>query len=76
MRPETMRLRFRYSYERTTLTNLLIQNFVAPDDTNIKISRLSTSFVHDTRDKPLDAHKGVFQTLDFGITPTAIGSTR
>ena len=72
---KTMRLRFRYSYERTTLTNLLIQNFVAPDDTNIKISRLATAFVHDTRDKPLDAHKGVFQTLDFGITPTAIGSS-
>jgi len=72
---KTMRLRFRYTYQRTSLTNLLIQNFVAPDDTNIKISRLSTSFVHDTRDKPLDAHRGVFQTLDFGITPTAIGSS-
>jgi outer membrane protein assembly factor BamA len=72
---KTMRLQFRYTYQRTTLTNLLIQNFVAPDDTNIKISRLSTSLVHDTRDKPLDAHKGVFQTLDFGITPTAIGSS-
>ena len=72
---KTMRLRFRYTYQRTSLTNLLIENFVAPDDTNIKISRLSTSFVHDTRDKPLDAHKGVFQTLDFGITPTAIGSS-
>jgi len=72
---KTMRLQLRYAYQRTTLTDLLIQNFVAPEDTNIKISRLSTSFVHDTRDKPLDAHRGVFQTLDFGVTPTAIGST-
>jgi len=72
---KTMRLHFRYTYQRTTLTDLLIRDFVAPDDTNIKISRLSTSFVHDTRDKPLDAHRGVFQTLDFGVTPTAIGST-
>ncbi len=72
---KTMRVHFRYSYERTTLTDLQILDFVPPEDTNIKISRLSTSFVHDSRDKPLDAHKGVFQTLDFGITPTAIGST-
>jgi len=71
----TMRLLFRYSYQRTTLTDLQILDFVPPEDTNIRISRLSTSFVHDTRDKPLDAHKGVFQTLDFGVTPTAIGST-
>jgi outer membrane protein assembly factor BamA len=36
---------------------------------------LSASFVRDTRDKPLDAHKGVFQTLDFGISPKFMGST-
>ena len=36
---KTMRLQFRYTYQRTTLTNLLIENFVPPDDTNIKVSR-------------------------------------
>jgi outer membrane protein assembly factor BamA len=36
---------------------------------------LSASFIRDTRDKPLDAHRGFFQTLDFGISPKVIGST-
>jgi outer membrane protein assembly factor BamA len=36
---------------------------------------LSVSYIHDTRDKPLDAHHGVYQTLDFGVTPTALGAS-
>ena len=36
---------------------------------------LSVSFIRDTRDKPLDAHRGSFQTLDLGISPKMIGST-
>ena len=35
----------------------------------------SVSFVRDTRDKPLDAHKGVFQTVDLGISPKLFGSS-
>jgi outer membrane protein insertion porin family len=72
---KTKRLQFRYTFQRTTLTDLLIHNFVLPQDTNIRSSTLSTSFLRDTRDKPLDAHRGVFQTLDFGVSPKAIGST-
>jgi outer membrane protein insertion porin family len=72
---KTKRLQFRYTFTRTTLTNLLIQNFILPQDENIRTSTLSGSFVRDTRDKPLDAHKGVFQTADLGISPKLIGST-
>lgn len=72
---KTKRLQFRYTFQRTTLTNLLIQEFVLPEDTNVRSSTLSASFLRDTRDKPLDAHKGVFQTLDFGVSPKAIGSS-
>lgn len=71
----TKRLQFQYSYTRTTLTNLLILNFVPPDDQSIHLSTLSASFVNDTRDKPLDAHRGVFQTLNLSVSPTWMGST-
>ena len=71
----TKRLQFRYTFQRTTLTNLLIQNFIPPEDQNVRSSMLSASFIRDTRDKPLDAHRGVFQTLDFGISPKLMGST-
>jgi outer membrane protein insertion porin family len=33
------------------------------------------SYLRDTRDKPLDAHRGVYQTLDFGVTSTALGAS-
>ena len=72
---KTKRLQFRYTFQRTTLTNLLIQNFIPPEDQNVRSSMVSASFIRDTRDKPLDAHRGFFQTLDFGISPKLIGST-
>jgi outer membrane protein assembly factor BamA len=72
---KTKRLQFRYTFQRTTLTNLLIQNFIPPEDQNVRSSMLSASFIRDTRDKPLDAHRGFFQTLDFGISPKVMGST-
>jgi hypothetical protein len=53
---KTKRLQFRYTFQRTTLTNLLIQDFVPPEDENVSSSALATSFIRDTRDKPLDAH--------------------
>jgi outer membrane protein assembly factor BamA len=36
---------------------------------------VSASFIRDTRDKPLDAHRGVFETVDLGISPKLFGST-
>ena len=72
---KTERLQFRYDYSRTSLTNLLILGFVPPQDTNVQLSGLSAAFIRDTRDKPLDAHKGVFQTVNFSVSPTAFGST-
>jgi outer membrane protein insertion porin family len=72
---KTKRLQFHYTFQRTTLTDLLIKGFIPPDQTNVSTSTLSATFLRDTRDKPLDAHKGSYQTLDFGVSPAAIGST-
>jgi outer membrane protein assembly factor BamA len=71
----TKRLQIRYAFQRTALTNLLIQNFILPEDESVRSSMVSTSFIRDTRDKPLDAHRGWFQTLDFGISPRLLGSS-
>jgi outer membrane protein insertion porin family len=72
---KTKRLQFRYTYQRTVLTHLLIQNFIPPEDQSVRSSMPSVSFVRDTRDKPLDAHKGAFQTIDFSIGPKLFGSS-
>jgi outer membrane protein assembly factor BamA len=50
-------------------------DFVPPEDLSVTSSMLSATFIRDTRDKPLDAHRGVFQTVDIGISPKVIGST-
>ena len=71
----TERLQFSYAFQRTSLTDLLIKNFIPLEDQNVHSSMLSASFIRDTRDKPLDAHRGVFETLDFGVSPKLIGSS-
>ena len=71
----TQALILRYQFQHTVLTNLLIPDLVPPQDLNIRLSTFSVSYIHDTRDKPLDAHHGVYQTLNFGVTPAALGAS-
>ena len=71
----TQTLIFRYQFQHTVLSNLLIPALVPQQDQNIRLSTLSVSYIHDTRDKPLDAHHGVYQTLNFGVTPAALGAS-
>ena len=64
-----------YSYQRTDLSNILIPELVLPQDQRVKLSTVFTRFVRDTRDNPLDAHRGQYQALNFGVTPEAFGSS-
>jgi outer membrane protein insertion porin family len=72
---KTRRIQVRYRFRRTVLSNLTIPDLVLPQDTHVRLSTLSSTRIRDTRDKPLDAHKGFYETLDLGITPKAIGSS-
>lgn len=69
------RVQFRYDFNKTALSHILVPDLVLPQDLNVRLSTFSATLIHDTRDKPLDAHRGVFGTIDFGITPTALGSS-
>jgi outer membrane protein insertion porin family len=69
------RLQLRYDFNRTVLSHLLVPELVAERDRNVHLSTFSGTLIRDTRDKPLDAHRGSFSTLDLGITPTALGSS-
>jgi outer membrane protein assembly factor BamA len=73
--PKTKRLQLRYTFAQTSLTNLLIQGFVPPEDQSVHLSTLAAAFIRDTRDKPLDAHQGIFQTASFAISPQIFGSS-
>jgi outer membrane protein assembly factor BamA len=72
---KTRKLQLRYTYQHTDLNHLLIENFVPPEDLSTHLSTVSATFVRDTRDNALDAHKGTFQTVDFQLSPTALGSS-
>jgi outer membrane protein insertion porin family len=66
---------FRYSFQRVDLSNILIPDLVLPQDQHVRLSTVSAEYLRDTRDNPLDAHHGMFQTFDVGVTPTAFGSS-
>lgn len=71
---KTETLFLRYSLRHTTLTNLLIPQLVTPEDLSERLSTLSASFIRDTRDQPLDAHRGIYESVEADINPSALGS--
>jgi outer membrane protein assembly factor BamA len=72
---KTKNIILRYSFQRTNLSNITIPDLVLPQDQRVRLSTISAEYVRDTRDKPLDAHRGIYQTFDFGVTPKAFGSS-
>jgi outer membrane protein assembly factor BamA len=66
---------FRYNFSHTILSNLLIPGLVPPQDQNVQLSTLSASFVRDTRDDVLDAHKGIYESAEVDFNPTQLGSS-
>jgi outer membrane protein assembly factor BamA len=74
-RKSDTRLQLRYDFNKTALSHLLVPELVLPQDRNVHLSTFSGALVQDTRDKPLDAHHGVFSTLNLGVTPSAFGSS-
>jgi outer membrane protein insertion porin family len=74
-RRKNTRLQIRYDFNKTYLSHLLVPELVLPRDRNIHLSTFSGTLISDTRDKPLDAHRGIFSTLTLGITPMSLGSS-
>ncbi len=64
----------RYSFSRTNLNNLLAPDLVLPQDRNVRLSTISASYSRDTRDNLLDAHKGIYQSVEIDLNPSALGS--
>jgi outer membrane protein insertion porin family len=69
------RLQLRYAFNKTTLSHLLVPELVLEKDRHVRLSTLSGTLIRDTRDKPLDAHRGVYSTINLSVTPTALGSS-
>jgi outer membrane protein insertion porin family len=65
----------RYSYSKTDLTRIEIPALVLPADQHVKLSTVAVNFTHDTRDNPLDEHKGWLNIAEFDLNPTSLGSS-
>ena len=74
-RKNNTRFQIRYDFNKTVLSNLLVPALVLPQDRNVHLSTISGTLLRDSRDKPLDAHRGSFSMLTLGITPTGLGSS-
>ena len=66
---------FRYDFRRTNLSNIAIPGLVLPEDQNVRLSSLSASFSRDSRDNPLDAHKGIYESFQVDVNPSFLGSS-
>ncbi len=66
---------FRYDFRRTSLSNIVIPDLVLPEDQNVRLSSLSASFSRDSRDNPLDAHKGIYESFQLDLNPSFLGSS-
>jgi len=64
----------RYSLTQTGLTNLLIPDLIPQQDMHTRLSTFSGTYIHDTRDNILDAHKGNYQTFQLDFNSRLLGS--
>lgn len=70
-------MQYRYAFRRVTVDEnslninpQLVPLFSQPVRTGI----FSTTFIQDRRDDPLDAKRGIYNTVDFGFSSTLFGS--
>lgn len=65
---------FRYGYSYTDITHVLISALVPEKDRSIRLSTLAANFTRDTRDDPLDEHRGVLDSLELDFNTSKLGS--
>lgn len=65
----------RYSFSDTDLTHILIPDLVPQEDEHVRLSTFAGNFTRDTRDNPLDEHRGSLNTVEVSFNPSALGSS-
>jgi outer membrane protein assembly factor BamA len=64
----------RYTLTRTRLTGLVIPELVPSEDLTTRLSTLAAVWLRDTRDNPLDAHTGLYDSVELDVNPAVLGS--
>ena len=74
---KTLTILYRFSYRRVNVdpTTLVIDPALIPLYSQpARIGMPSVTFIYDRRDDPIDAHKGIYTTADFGVAGSFFGS--
>lgn len=68
---------FRFAYRRVSVSSIVIPVLLIPQLVQpVRLGMLSGSLIQDRRDNPTDPHKGIYNSVDAGITGTYLGSQR
>jgi outer membrane protein assembly complex protein YaeT len=70
---------YRYTYRRVSVdqATLKVTPFLIPLLSQpVRLGLISTGFIQDRRDDPVDPHKGIYTTLDVGLAEHFVGSQR
>jgi outer membrane protein insertion porin family len=65
----------RYSFSQTDLTRVEIPGLVPAQDRHVRLSTLAANVTRDTRDNPMDEHKGVLESIELDFNTTKLGSS-
>ena len=65
----------KYSFSKTDLTRVEIPELVPTADQHVHLSGFGVNLTRDTRDNVLDAHKGVFGSLEVDINSSKLDSS-
>jgi outer membrane protein insertion porin family len=68
-------VQYRFTYRRVTTSDLvispeLIPLFSQPD----RVALISTTFIQDRRDDPINSHRGIYNTIDAGVAVPGLGT--
>lgn len=69
-------LQYRFTYRKV---NIIGKPLITPElipllSQPVRVGFLSATFIQDRRDDPLDAHHGIYTTVDFAVANAAFGS--
>jgi outer membrane protein assembly complex protein YaeT len=68
-------LLYRFAYRRVAVSNLKISPLLIPLFSQpVRVGIASVTWVQDKRDDPVDPHRGIFNTVDFGLADRIFGS--
>jgi outer membrane protein insertion porin family len=66
---------YRFTYRRVSTSDLKVDpNLLPLLSQPVRVGILSVNYIQDRRDDPLDAHKGIYNTVDLGLASKIFGS--